>query len=164
MRAVVSAVVWAMTGVAALAQDAIVTPSGPAEIVQDGTGHMLLIAGMGFPIKGMMYVDFAARVGNLVLVAQYSGGTLCPARFAWLDTSPGRVRLTESFGTCSDRYEITAEAGTVRVEMPELGGEERRVFVWDGEGRVVEEAAGAAVVVPGPRRLSWAGWGGRRWT
>ena len=143
-RGLVVAVV-AMAGAAGSgrAQEAIDTPSGPAVIEAAGDlGHVLRIAGTSFPIEGMMLVSFADRVGNLVLVGQYTGGTACPALFAWLDTTPGKVRLTETFGTCADLYDITTDAETVTVTMAGPPGQGRSAFVWDGKGQIVEQKLG----------------------
>lgn len=128
---------------AAFAEERIDTPSGPA-VIEKGADftHVLRIAGASFPIEGMMFVSFADRLGNLVLVQQSSGGSLCPAEFAWLDTTPGKVRLTETFGTCADVYEITSDAETVTVTMAGPPGQGRSAFVWDGKGRIVEQKLG----------------------
>ncbi|MEZ5754985.1 MAG: hypothetical protein R3D90_09540 [Paracoccaceae bacterium] len=135
-------VAMAMAG-AGWAQEVIDTPSGPA-VIEKGADftHVLRIAGANFPIEGMMSVAFGERLGTLVLVAQYTGGTGCPAMFAWLDTTPGKVRLTETFGTCSDMAKVTADAETVTVTMPGPPGQGRSAFVWDAKGRIVEQKLG----------------------
>lgn len=136
---------------AAGAQEVIDTPSGPAVIEKAGDlDHVLRIAGTSFPIEGMMLVAFGEKVGNLVLVGQYTGGSGCPAFFAWLDTTPGKVRLTETFGTCSDVYEISTDAETVTVTMPGAPGQGRSAFVWDGKGRIVEQRLGMEATGLGP--------------
>lgn len=146
---------------AAWAEGVIDTPSGPAVIEKGGDlTHVLRIAGTSFPIEGMMSVAFGERLGNLVLVAQYTGGTGCPAMFAWLDTTPGKVRLTETFGTCSDMAEVTADAETVTVTLPGPPGQGRSAFVWDGKGRIVEQKLGMEQTGLTPE-MGVAAWVGR---
>lgn len=140
--AVLAVVMGGFVAGAGWAEESLDTASGPATITKGEGQHVLRIAGTAFPIDGMMFVSFADRVGNLVLVQMSSGGSLCPAEFAWLDTSPGKVRLTETFGTCSDLYEIAADAETVTVTMPGAPGQGRSAFVWDGKGRIVEQKLG----------------------
>lgn len=151
--------VVAMAG-AAFAQEVIDTPSGPA-VIEKGADftHVLRIAGASFPIEGMMFVSFADRLGNLVLVQQSSGGSLCPAEYAWLDTTPGKVRLTETFGTCADVYEITSDAETVTVTMAGAPGQGRSAFVWDGKGPIVEQKLGmeATGLTPDMGVGAWVG-------
>lgn len=150
---------WLVAG-AGRAEEVIDTPSGPATITQGGGSHVLRIAGTSFPIDGMMFVSFADRVGNLVLVQMSSGGSFCPAEFAWLDTTPGKVRLTETFGTCSDLYEIAADTETVTVTMPGPPGQGRSAFVWDGKGRIVEQKLGMVATGQTPA-MGAEGWIGQ---
>lgn len=116
-----------------LAQDGFSSPSGVVKI----TGGEYEMKSVSVGNETIPLNDYRAglieKVGNLVLVAIYSGGTACPATFAWLDTTPGKVRLTETFGTCSDYAEVSSDAETVTVTMPSFDASEGRIaFVYDG--------------------------------
>lgn len=158
-RLLLGVLIAGMTALGAAAQEAIDTASGPA-VIEPGEGqHVLRIAGTSFPVEGMMFVSFAERVGNLVLVMQVSGGSACPAVFAWLDTTPGKVRLTETFGTCSDLYEIASDAETVTVTMQGAPGQGRSAFVWDGKGTIIEQRLGMEPTGIDPEQgaMAWVG-------
>lgn len=139
----------ALCGLAAGAQAQemarIDTPSGPAVITRSDIDAIVSVGGQEFRFEGMLYAGFAERLGDVVLLSLSMGGTACPGVFAWLDTRPGMIRVTDVFGTCSDLHEVTWDAEAVTVSMPSLvPGEGMVDFVWDGKTAAVRE------VVRGP--------------
>lgn len=142
--------------------DRIDTPSGPAVLTVLGTDAVLSIDGQQFLFEGMLYSSFADRLGDVVLVQLASGGNACPATYAWLDTRPGLIRMTEEFGTCSDLHEISWDAETVTVSMPSMvPGEGKVAFIWDGKSNKVKEVASAPAATGLPPGASPAAWAGR---
>lgn len=117
-----------------LADDVLPSPSGEVRIVGDDLDNKSVsVGGELFPLSNL-HADLLERVGNLILVGIYTGGTGCPASYAWLNTAPGQLGLTESFGTCSDLYELSHDRGTVTLTMPSFDASEGRVaFVYDGD-------------------------------
>ena len=117
----------------AIAADSMTSPSGEVRIVGgDMEMKSVSVGGSVLPLDDFR-ADLLDKVGNLILVAIYSGGTACPATYAWLDTTPGNIGLSERFGTCSDLYEMSHDAETVTVTMPSFDASEGRVaFVFDG--------------------------------
>ena len=118
----------------ALATDSLPSPSGEVRIVGgDMEMKSVSVGGRLFPLDDFR-ADLLDRVGNLILVGIYTGGTACPATYAWLDTTPGNLGLTESFGTCSDLYELSHDSETVTVTMPSFDASEGRIaFIYDGQ-------------------------------
>jgi len=127
---------------AAFAQDTYDSPSGAVRIV-GGSGEQksVTVGDQVIPL-GDYYAGLHEKVGNLVLVSISSGGTACPSQFAWLDTTPGKVRISETFGTCSDYAEVSHDNETVTVTMPSLNGSIGNVaFDYDGS-RISERQLG----------------------
>jgi hypothetical protein len=161
---VLAAIIGLAFAVPAVAQDRgrIDTPSGPAVLTVQGTDLVLSIAGQEFLFEGMLYSSFADRLGDVVLIQLSSGGNACPATYAWLDTRPGSIRLTDEFGTCSDLHEISWDAETVTVSMPSMvPGEGKVAFVWDGKSTQIKEVAFAPAATGLPPGGSPAAWAGR---
>ena len=121
------------------------SPSGPVEVVPADDGEQqVAVGGEVVPNTSAYLVGVERQVGNLFLLALAPGGNACPSLYAWLDTTPGRVRATETFGTCSDLPDVSWDSETVTVEMPSMDAErpERVRFLWDGKGAVREVFAG----------------------
>ena len=121
------------------------SPSGPVEIVSAGDGErQVAVGGRVVPNTSAYLVGIERQLGNLFLLALATGGNGCPSLYAWLDTTPGRVRASETFGTCSDLPDVSWDSETVTVEMPSMDPErpERVRFLWDGKGAVREVSAG----------------------
>lgn len=118
---------------AASAADTMPSPSGEVAIVGgEYETKSVTVGGQAFDL-GDLRADLVERVGNLVLIAIYTGGTACPATFAWLDTTPGSVKITDSFGTCSDYYELSHDSETVTLTMPSFRASQGQVaFIYDG--------------------------------
>lgn len=136
-----------------MAETQIDTPSGVAVLEAAGSDMRLSLGGKAFVLNGMAYASFRDRVGDVVLVSMASGGTACPALYAWLDTRPGMIRLTQAFGTCSDLAEVSWDSESVIVTLPSMvPGEGKVAFRWDG--KVVTETA---LAVPKSGMLSSAG-------
>lgn len=116
-----------------MAEDMLPSPSGEVSIVgADMDMKSVSVGGRLFPLDDLR-ADLLDRVGNLILVGIYTGGTACPATYAWLNTTPGQLGLTEAFGTCSDLYELSHDSETVTLTMPSFDASEGRVaFVYDG--------------------------------
>lgn len=124
---------------AALAEEAYDSPSGKVRIEGEfNQMHRLFIGDTVMPLEGYASAWLGERVGNLVLVGMSSGGTACPATFAWLDTTPGKLRLTDTFGTCSDTVEVSHTSETVTVTMPSMDPS-RGMVAFDFDGKSVRE-------------------------
>lgn len=104
---------------------------GPSEKKSVAVGPKIL------PLEDY-YASFRERAGNLILIETSSGGFACASMFVWLDTTPGRVRLSEPFGTCSDSAEVTDNGASVRVTMP-AGNGSAGFVAFDYDGSVVTE-------------------------
>lgn len=144
--------------VAAEAQ--IDTPSGAATLVSEGTDMRLSLGGKAFVLNGMAYASFRDRVGDVVLISMASGGSACPAMYAWLDTRPGMIRLTQAFGTCSDLAEVSWDSEAVIVTLPSLvPGEGSVAFRWDG--KAVTQTKLAVPLSGQPPMAGVAGWIGQ---
>jgi hypothetical protein len=144
----------------AAAQAQIDTPSGTATLVADGTDMRLSVGGKAFVLNEMVYASFGQRVGDVVLIEMGSGGSACPAMYAWLDTRPGMIRLTQAFGTCSDLAEVSWDSEAVTLTMPSMvPGEGQVAFRWDG--KVVTEAALAVPPSGLPPSAGAAAWIGQ---
>lgn len=122
---------------------------------------VLEVAGQSFRLEPYANAAFLDRLGTLQLIRVESGGTMCPAEYLWLDAAPGRIRITEIFGTCSDLAEVTWDSASVRVIMPSLDPSEGKVaFIWDGKGAEVQrQVLGPARsgLPPGAPVVSWEG-------
>ncbi len=143
-----------------VAETQIDTPSGVAVLVAEGSDMRLSLRGKAFVLNGMVYASFRDRVGDVVLVSMASGGSACPALYAWLDTRPGMIRLTQAFGTCSDLAEVSWDSEAVIVTLPSLvPGEGPVAFRWDGKALTQTKLA---VPLSGqPPMAGVAGWFGR---
>ncbi|OOY03207.1 hypothetical protein [Thioclava sp. F28-4] len=127
----------ALSPVTASAREEMFSPSGIVRIV-GGELEMksVEVGGKRFPL-GDFHGDLIEKVGSLVLVSVASGGVACPTNYAWLDTTPGHLRLTETFGTCSEIYELSHDAETVTLTMPSMDPSEGQVaFIFDGHSVV----------------------------
>lgn len=61
--------------------------------------------------------------GEAVVVAQYSGGSVCPALYAVILLDPtGAATITETFGSCSDLPRIKAETNALVFTFPTATG------------------------------------------
>ena len=135
----------ALLPLAAQAEVVAQSPSGPVEIVSAGDGErQVAVGGWVVPNTSAYLVGVERQLGNLFLLALATGGNGCPSLYAWLDTTPGRVRASETFGTCSDLPDVSWDSETVTVEMPSMDPErpERVRFLWDVKGAVREVSAG----------------------
>ncbi|SFD69593.1 hypothetical protein SAMN04488523_102104 [Sulfitobacter brevis] len=121
--------------VATAARDRFSSLSGDVRIVGGAMDIKAVAVGdRVFPLEVSYAAELIDKIGNLILVAIYSGGTGCPAEFAWLNTTPGKVGLSETFGTCADVPEVSYDAETVTVTMNSFDASEGLVaFVYDGE-------------------------------
>lgn len=111
------------------------TPSGRAQIIElEGEGYMVAIGNQVIPLNTYSRSYLSTRVGNYILVSISSGGVACPTTFAWLDTSAGNVRLSETFGTCAEGGEVTHADGILTVTMNSYNASEGMVaFDYDGK-------------------------------
>lgn len=110
------------------------TRAGPARIVAGPTMARMFVgaAETRFDFEPR-YADIESKLGDLLLVRLASGGNGCPAMFAWVRATPGQLKVTASFGACSDLAEISHDSETVTVSMPSMKpGEGRAAFVYDG--------------------------------
>lgn len=129
-----------LTALPASAERAVATPSGPLTIRGEAYDLQLVVGDWVQALPDTAHAEVAGQVGNLFLIAMAPGGNACPAYFAWLDTSPGRIALSEQFGTCSDLVKISDDAETLTVTMPSMvPGEGMVAFVYDG--KTITEAA-----------------------
>lgn len=128
----------ALTGTA-LAEEAYDTPSGKVRIEGEfNQTHRLFVGNTVLPLEGYASAWLGDRVGNLILIGMTLGGTACPATFAWLDTTPGKVALSDTFGSCSDTVEVSHDRETVTVTMPSMNAS-RGMVAFDFDGKTVTE-------------------------
>ena len=101
------------------------------------------VGGRVIPLPSKPYSAFIkARLGDLFLIGLSQGGNACPADFVWLHATPGDVRFSSVFGTCSDLAVVSYDQETVRVTIPSTrAGEGKITFVYDGKGPVRQERA-----------------------
>lgn len=138
------------------------TASGPAIMTVSGDDAFVTIGGQVFTLDGAPYSSFAQQVGDLLLVAVATGGNACPTLFAWLDTRPGLVRMSEVFGTCAEGPEITWDSETITVTLRSMmPGEPNIGFVWDGRGSAVREVVLAVPTSGLPPAAGTGVWIGR---
>ena len=117
------------------------TASGPAVMRDDGIETTLSLGGQDFTLEAV-YAGFGPQVGNLVLLVLPTGGTACPAMFAWADTTPGAVSVGTPFGTCSDLAEVSHDAESVTVTLPSMeAGKGPVAFRWDGKAMTTAQLA-----------------------
>ncbi|UYV36313.1 hypothetical protein N4R57_14975 [Rhodobacteraceae bacterium D3-12] len=120
---------------------------GPVTIVElSNMQKAVSIGGRVLPLPSEPYLAYIhARLGDLFLIAVGQGGNGCPAHFVWLHATPGDVRFSEVFGTCSDLADVSYDSETVRVTIPSMkAGEGKVTFVYDGKGPVRELRADVA--------------------
>lgn len=123
---------------AAYANDSLDSAAGPVRVIGENPSRSLTVDGKTVTTEEYAYINLVEKIGNLILVSLSQGGNACAATFAWLDTSPGAVTMTNPFGTCSDYVEVTHDSETVTVTMPSMDGSVGKVaYVYDGE--IVEE-------------------------
>lgn len=136
------------------------TASGPAVLTESGIDTRLTLGGQEFLLEGVRFAGFDHQAGDWLLVLLPTGGTACPAMFAWVNTAPGHVALGPSFGTCSDLAEVTEAGGTLTVTMPSLDPTKGpAAFHWDGAA-ITEEQLAIPPSGLGPE-LGVAPWQGR---
>ena len=164
MRLILPAILAALLPVAAPAQDGFEqqadTPSGPLSVSVDEEAFVasVTVGAETFTFPEVQYAFIAERVGDVFLIELSPGGNACAGNFAWLDTTPGQVRMTEPFGTCSDLFEISYDDQTITVTLPSMQpGEGSIAFVWDGAGPVREVPLGlpASGIPPGSDPVAW---------
>lgn len=159
------ALLWPGLAVAQFIEDGVDvgSPHGPVRIVEteDGWERFVLLGDRAFFRDGAYrYVALVDRKGGLILVQLSSGGTACPAEYAWLNVVADPPFATEVFGNCSDLFEVAADAETVSVILPAMAAAEGRVaFVYDGQS-IRREVIGQAVSGIGPEAGAEA-WIGR---
>ncbi len=142
--------------------DAVMTRAGLARIVDAGDGSRLLMVGdVPVPLPDAPYMAFIEKkLGDLLLVLYSQGGNGCPGFYVWVHATPGAVRRTEGFGTCSDLAQVTHDSETVSVTMPSFEpGKGDVTFVYDGRGPVREVQLGLAPsgMKPGDGPDFWIG-------
>jgi len=128
--------------------------AGPISIVDsdDGWSRVLQVGKQRFFEDGIFrYVSVEDQRGALYLIFVSAGGTGCGGQYAWLHTDGGTARLTDLFGTCSEKVEVASDAETVTVTMPAFAASDGFVaFVYDGktieEGIVGQRSAGVGLV------------------
>ena len=98
-------------------KESVLTGAGPLDIVHTGGEDELkweLRLGKK-KLQDMEDASFAhfvahfmqLNMGEVVVVATYSGGTACPAQFQVVRIVEGGARVSEEFGDCSDSPTIT---------------------------------------------------------
>ena len=133
------AAIVAMAGAPAFGQEIFDSPSGEVRITGEHHARVVRVGDESISLdSGYAYASLREKVGNLILVSVSYGGNACPAEFRWLDTTPGKVALTDSFGTCSDLVEISYTAEVVTVTMPSMNTSVGRV-AYDFDGTTITE-------------------------
>ncbi len=149
MRIALTALLAVFFGVTSLfAQD--VDPNTRAglariESASDGTRY-LMIGKTRVDLPDRPYSAFIERrLGDLLLVAYSQGGNACPAFYTWVHATPGNIRRTEGFGTCSELITVTYDAETVSVTMGSMQpGKGDITYIYDGKNPIREVENGLA--------------------
>lgn len=133
------AAILALAGTAAFADESFDSPSGKVHITGSHGQRVLHVGNKAFDLGGSVaYASLREKLGNLILVSTSAGGNACAGTFMWLDTTPGRVGLSEDFGTCSDRIEVSHTSEVVTVTMPSMNAS-RGTIAYDYDGKAVTE-------------------------
>lgn len=116
------------------------TRAGEARIVEGTRGKSLVIGDVLVDLPNEPFLAWIeTKLGDLLLVAISQGGNACPAEYVWVHATPGAIRQSEVFGTCSDIVEVTFDSETVRVTMPSAQpGEGDVAFVYDGKNPITK--------------------------
>jgi hypothetical protein len=98
-------------------EESVLTGAGSLDIVRLGgeddlNWELRLGRKSVLSIEGESFVHFVAHfmqldMGEVVVVAVYSGGTACPAQFRVVRIAEGGAQVSEEFGDCSDSPTIT---------------------------------------------------------
>lgn len=75
--------------------------------------------------NGLSLVKKFSVEGADVVLVQDNGGTACPAEYYFVSVSSGPVKVTKSFGTCSDLIKTSQEGNTITVKMPGFGSNKK---------------------------------------
>lgn len=137
------------------------TPQGDARIRADHPGdpeYLLIGDRTAYASVPGGHVGIAAQAGSLLLLSVGDGGTACPAEFVWLHAEDPEFRTSERFGTCSELIEVSHDAETVTVAMPDSVATGLRAYVYDGH-RVIARSLGLpdAPLAPGSAADDWIG-------
>lgn len=133
------AAIVALVGAPAMAQETFDSPSGVVRVTGEHHSRVVHVGDTSIPLdSGYAYASLREKVGNLILVSVSYGGNACPAEFRWLDTTPGKVAITESFGTCSDLIKVSHTSEVVTVTMPSMNTSVGRV-AYDYDGTTITE-------------------------
>jgi hypothetical protein len=129
------------------------TPGGTVDVVDgpDGFTRYLTVGDRRFFEEDeYAFVQVEEQVGSLLLVTLSQGGNACPAQYVWLHTDADDVRVSETFGTCSDTFEVSSDAETLTVTLPSLDATEGFVaFDYDGN-QITERVVGQEASISGP--------------
>ncbi|HGG04579.1 MAG TPA: hypothetical protein ENK28_03905 [Aliiroseovarius sp.] len=123
------------------------TRAGLARIESDTDGtRYLMVGSTRIDLPDRPYTAFIEkRLGDLLLVAYSQGGNACPAFYTWVHATPGNIRRSEGFGTCSDLITVTYDAETVSVTMGSMQpGKGDITYVYDGKNPIREVQNGLA--------------------
>lgn len=164
-RVLLGAAFTALTALAApvlaAEEEVFETASGPMRLVTtDDYKVEIHIAGQVFahPEASRAYVF--EQSGDAFLIFLSSGGNACPGFFVWLDSKKDGVFETETFGTCSDLYELKVEGENRIVTISSMApGEGDHEYLWDYEGRLIETILGLkpSDTPPGADPSGWLG-------
>ena len=101
--------------------------TGVLEVVGEMREQELQFASRAIRPQGFLYdlvQGFNLGDRQIVLVAEYSGGTACPATYFFVEAdSAGSLRQSDDFGTCSDLPVISMDGQTIVVTMPGHAGQ-----------------------------------------
>lgn len=153
------ATIAALAGVPTLAQESYDSPSGEVRITGEHFKRVVRVGDKSFPLDSVYaYASLREKVGNLILVSASSGGNACAADFRWLDTTPGKVAMSQSFGTCSDLVDVSNTPEVVTVTMPSMNVSEGKI-AFDFDGKTISKrmlGLESSGVAQGDTR-AWAG-------
>ena len=120
-------------------------PSGPAVIAGERGAPSLTVGGRGVAIGDeWMPAGFERRAGAPILAALHPGGTACGTLHAWLDTRPGRLGPSGTFGTRARAPDVARDDETVTMPSREVAS------AHDGRTGVREPALGRGPSGAGP--------------
>lgn len=108
----------------AYADSVLDLPAGQVELKQkpdQDPGFVALAGGKEVGIDNAYEPQVMARHGDSVMLPVYSGGNACPADYVWLTFDATGLRVTPTFGTCSEAGEIVETAGYPSITMAGMG-------------------------------------------
>lgn len=143
-----------------MAEEVYDSPSGSVRMAELDGQKAVAVGGELLPLGTFSRAYFHARVRDYFLIQYSTGGSACPVEWVWLNTAPGSVGLSESFG-CSEWAEVDFDGKIMTVTMESLNSSEGEVaYDFDGHSitrRVVGLKSNEVAQAAGDDLNAWVG-------